>query len=134
MLVNQFKYPTYQKGPGWITETMAGMIDDGEDPETAARREILEETGYSPRRLEHISTFYLSPGGTSERIVLYYAEVDDRKTSMGGGLAEEGEDIVNVELSVEDALAQVSSGEIADAKTIIAILWLKDRLAGGNIA
>jgi ADP-ribose pyrophosphatase len=84
--------------------------------------------------LEHISTFYLSPGGTSERIILYYAEVDGEKTSAGGGLAEEGEDIVNVELSVEDALAQVSSGEIADAKTIIAILWLKDRLAGRNIA
>jgi ADP-ribose pyrophosphatase len=124
VLVNQFKYPTYQKGPGWITETMAGMVDDGEDSETAVRREILEETGYSPRRLEHISTFYLSPGGTSERIILYYAEVDDEKTSAGGGLAEEGEDIVNVELSVEDALAQVSSGEIADAKTIIAILWI----------
>ena len=41
---------------------------------------------------------------------------------------------MSVELSVEDALAQVSSGEIADAKTIIAILWLKDRLADRNIA
>ncbi len=133
VLVNQFKYSTYEKGPGWITETMAGMVDKGEDPETAVRREILEETGYSPRSLEHISTFYLSPGGSSERIILYYAEVDDEKTSAGGGLAEEGEDIANVELSIEDALAQVSSGEVADAKTIIAILWLKDRLAERNI-
>ena len=134
VLVNQFKYPTYEKGPGWITETMAGMIDEGEDPEAAVRREIAEETGYSPRSLEHISTFYLSPGGSSERIILYYAEVDDGKTSAGGGLAEEGENVVNVELSIEDALAQVGSGEIADAKTIIAILWLRDRLAGKNIA
>jgi nudix-type nucleoside diphosphatase (YffH/AdpP family) len=129
VLVNQFKYPTYGKGPGWITETMAGMIDENEDPESAVRREILEETGYSPRRLEHIATFYLSPGGSSERIALYYAEVDDKKTTAGGGLAEEGEDILNIELSIEDALAQISSGEIADAKTIIAILWLKNLLA-----
>ena len=129
VLVNQFKYPTYKKGPGWITETMAEMIDEGEDPQTAVRREILEETGYDLRTLEHISTFYLSPGGSSERIVLYYAEVDDRKITEGGGIAAEGEDILNVELSIEDALKQINSGEIADAKTIIAILWLRNRIA-----
>ena len=128
VLVNQFKYPTYKKGPGWITETMAGMIDKDEDPQTAVRREILEETGYDLRTLEHISTFYLSPGGSSERIVLYYAEVDDKKTTEGGGLPAENEDILNVELSLEDALGQIDSGEIADAKTIIAILWLRNRL------
>lgn len=128
VLVNQFKYPTYEKGSGWITETMAGMIDKDEDPETAVRREILEETGYNIRALEHISTFYVSPGGSSERIVLYYAEVEDRKITEGGGLAAEGEDIIDVELSIEDALKQIDSGEIADAKTIVAILWLRNRM------
>src|SRR5438309_1386579 len=76
LLVNQFKYPTLAKGPGWITEAVAGMIDEGEIPEDAARREVLEETGYAPSRLEHISTFYVSPGGSSERIVLFYAKID----------------------------------------------------------
>jgi nudix-type nucleoside diphosphatase (YffH/AdpP family) len=130
ILVNQFKYPTYGKGPGWITETMAGMIDGDETPQSAARREILEETGYRVQSLEHISTFYLSPGGSSERIVLYYAEVDGDKASKGGGLATENEDIITVELTVEDALKQIENGEIADAKTIIAVYWLRDRLAG----
>lgn len=128
VLVNQFKYPTYRKGPGWITETMAGMIDKNETPESAVRREIFEETGYNPISLERISTFYLSPGGSSERIILYYAEVDDKKITEGGGLPAENEDILNVELSLEDALGQIDSGEIADAKTIIAILWLRNRL------
>jgi nudix-type nucleoside diphosphatase (YffH/AdpP family) len=128
VLVNQFKYPTYEKGPGWITEIMAGVIDEGEDPETAVRRELLEETGYGSCGLEHISTFYLSPGGSSERIILYYAEVQDSKTASGGGLSEEGEDILNVELSIEDALAQIATGEIVDAKTIIAIQWLRNRM------
>jgi ADP-ribose pyrophosphatase len=125
LLVNQFRYPTYEKGPGWITETLAGMIDMGEDPEDAARREILEETGCSVRELKHISTFYLSPGGSSERIFLYLAEVaDGDKVQEGGGLAEESEDIASVELTLEDARKQVRTGEIVDAKTIIAIYSL----------
>jgi nudix-type nucleoside diphosphatase (YffH/AdpP family) len=128
-LVNQFKYPAFEKGQGWITEVMAGMIDEDESPESALRREVLEEMGYSLRRLEHISTFYVSPGGTSERIILYYAEVDDEsKTAPGGGLAAEHEDIINVEMTLEEALMQVESGDIADAKTIIGILWLHKRL------
>ncbi|MCA9422373.1 MAG: NUDIX domain-containing protein, partial [Nitrospira sp.] len=72
LLVNQFKYPTYEKGPGWITETVAGMIEKNESPESAACREVEEETGYKVLKLEHISTFYVSPGGSSERIILYY--------------------------------------------------------------
>jgi ADP-ribose pyrophosphatase len=130
VLVNQFKYPTYEKGPGWITETMAGMIDKGEGPETAARREILEETGYRARSLEHISTFYLSPGGSSERMSLYFAEVDDdSRSAAGGGLLTENEDITSVELTIEDALVKIDSGELVDAKTILAVYWLRNRLA-----
>jgi nudix-type nucleoside diphosphatase (YffH/AdpP family) len=135
VLVNQFKYPTHEKGPGWITETMAGMINEKEDAQSAVRREILEETGYRVRSLEHISTFYLSPGGSSERIILYYAELDDNdKITAGGGLAAENEDITNVELTIEDALEKIENGEIADAKTIIAVYWLQNRLANNKIS
>lgn len=129
ILANQFKYPAFEKGPGWITETMAGTVGEGESPESAVRREMLEETGYSPRSLEHVSTFYVSPGGTSERIILYYAEVDDDcKVGAGGGEAGEDEDIINVEMTLGEAMTQVESGDIADAKTIIGILWLHKRL------
>jgi nudix-type nucleoside diphosphatase (YffH/AdpP family) len=131
LLVNQFKYPAYAKGPGWVTETMAGMIDEGEDPESAARREILEETGYQVHDLQHISTFYVSPGGSSERIVLYYAEVADTdKVGSGGGLAAENEDIAGVELTLDEALEQIRTGEIVDAKTILGIYWMQNHLAG----
>lgn len=129
ILANQFKYPTYEKGPGWITETVAGMIDQNESPESAARREVEEETGYKVETLEPISTFYVSPGGSSERIFLYYAEVDEtHKIAAGGGMAKEKEDIIPVELPLMDALQQIRTGEIADAKTIIGILWLYHRL------
>jgi ADP-ribose pyrophosphatase len=107
-LVNQFKYPSYGKGPGWITEVVAGMISQGESPEDAARREILGETGYRPEKIEHISTFYVSPGGSSERILLYYAEIlGAGPRQKGGGIAEENEDIKLVELPMDLALLQV---------------------------
>ncbi|HNP30427.1 MAG TPA: NUDIX domain-containing protein [Nitrospirales bacterium] len=130
LLVNQFKYPTYEKGPGWITETVAGMIEKNESPESAACREVEEETGYKVLKLEHISTFYVSPGGSSERIILYYAEVDENnKIEAGDGVASEDEDIMPVELSLTDAFKQIQSGEIADAKTIVGIFWLHRRLS-----
>src|SRR4051812_11430919 len=94
VLANQFKYPSYAKGPGWITEVVAGMIAPNETAEDALKREILEETGYRITKYQHISTFYVSPGGSSERIVLYYVEVSNAdRVSTGGGLRAEGEDI-----------------------------------------
>jgi nudix-type nucleoside diphosphatase (YffH/AdpP family) len=129
VLVNQFKYPTLHKGPGWLTEVVAGVIDPGESAEVAARREILEEIGYQVTTLEHICTFYVSPGGTSERVILYYAEVDeDDKRGPGGGLVAEHEDIAVVEMTVDESMKQVEDGEIADAKTIVGIMWLSSRL------
>lgn len=133
VLVNQFRYPTYDNGPGWITEVVAGMIDQGESPEAAARREILEETGYRADELQHISTFYVSPGGLSERIVLYYAEIaDDRPSAERDVRPDENEDICLMELSLDEAFRQMDRGELVDAKTILALMWLRGRLTPGN--
>jgi nudix-type nucleoside diphosphatase (YffH/AdpP family) len=130
LLVNQFKYPSYDKGPGWITEVVAGTIGPEENPEDAARREILEETGYRAEKLVHISTFYVSPGGSSERILLYYAEISGAgRSEKGGGLAEENEDITLIELPADEAFRQVEWGRIVDAKTILGLMWLRNRLA-----
>ncbi len=124
LLVEQFRHPTYKKGPGWIIETVAGMVKPGEDPEAAMRREILEETGYQVRELEYIAAFYLSPGGSSERIFLYYAEVSENDlVAAGGGAAGEHEDIRLVEYSRSEIEAALDRGEIVDAKTLVALQW-----------
>jgi len=130
ILVNQFRYPSYKNGHGWLIEAIAGIVDPGESPEESARREVQEETGLSISSLENISTFYPSPGGSSERIHLFYSEVsgENAKYKGTGGLVSEGEDIKAEELSLADALSKIKSHEIMDAKTIIGIYWLENRL------
>ena len=129
ILISQFRYPTYHNNHGWTIETIAGMVDRGETPEESARREIQEETGLNIETFEPIASFYPSPGGSSELIHLYYAEVsgDQAKYTKNGGLRASGEDIEVVELSLAEALAKIKTGEIIDAKTIIGIYWLDNR-------
>src|SRR5262245_30096196 len=129
-LVEQFMYPTLEKVGGWVTTVAAGMIDAGETPEQTIRREILEEAGFEAERIEPIATFFVSPGGSSERIVLFWVLVSEAaRKSAGGGVASENEDIKVIETPLDEFLARLSSGGLTDAKTIIAGYWLKDNLA-----
>jgi ADP-ribose pyrophosphatase len=122
LLTEQFRFPTLDRSGGWLTEIAAGMIDAGETPEDAARREIEEETGYRVTKLIPLQTFYLSPGGSSERIHLFYAAITRAdRAGAGGGLASEGEDIREVALPLTEAFALLDSSAFADAKTIIAL-------------
>ena len=125
ILGKQFRYPTNEKGPGWMTEILAGMIDSGESPVQCVRREVREESGYEVEQLEQIATFYLSPGGSSERIILFYAEVSDAgRVGSGGGEIAEGESIEIVEVPIDAIKADALAGRIDDAKTLAGVLWL----------
>jgi len=128
ILVNQFKYPCYRNGPGWITEVVAGMIDNGESDDEAIKREVLEEIGYKTKYVEKISSFFVSPGGSSERIILFYIEVDNGgKISNGGGLNDENEDIKILEININDLKKELEANLIQDAKTIIACNYLLNK-------
>ncbi len=128
LLTEQFRYPAYQpeKRDGWLLEIPAGIIDPNESSEDAIRREVEEEIGYRVENVKHIATFFLTPGGSSERVILYYARIDaTNKRAAGGGVAEEGEDIRTIEMPVVEAVRKVAAGEIQDAKTIIGIQWMQ---------
>ena len=105
-----------------ILEIAAGMIDGDETPATAVRREIHEELGYEVDTLTEIVVMWPSPGMSAEEITVYYAEVS-RQTGAGGGLAEENERIEMVTMSREQLLAE----PLRDAKTLIAVQWLRLR-------
>lgn len=76
LFTNQFRYPTTKDNAGWLLEIPAGGVKDNEDPKECAIREVQEELGYTINNLKFITKFYVSPGGTTEMILLYYAEVD----------------------------------------------------------
>ncbi len=130
ILTEQFRYPAHTADGGWILELPAGSVKDGEEPAEAMKRELVEELGYEAPNLRHVSTFYSSPGASSERIWLYLAEVrDSDRVAEGGGAADEGEDIRAVPLPVDRIPEAVAEGRIRDAKTLVGLLWLRDRAA-----
>lgn len=130
----QFRMATYDKGPGYIVEAMAGSVEDGEDPEDCIRREMMEEIGYKAGKLTLMSRYYVSPGASSERIFLYYAPV---KTAAlvdpkAAGLAAEKEDVRRVEFAREDFLKKIDAGKFEDGKLMTAGLWLMSRPGRGK--
>jgi len=135
VLVEQFKLPAMvgrqrddpSTSDGWIMETAAGMVEAGESPEATAIRETMEETGYQIRRPRLIAKFFSSPGGSSERMFLYFAEVrDSDKVAKGGGL--DDEDVKVAPMALGDLLVRLANGGIDDPKLLVAAYWLQDYL------
>ncbi|MFI5930836.1 NUDIX domain-containing protein [Actinoplanes sp. NPDC051494] len=125
LLARQFRYPVYVNGhpDGMLLETAAGLLDD-DHPEDAIRREAEEELGITIGDLEHVFDVYMSPGSVTERLHFYAAPYSPAtRTTAGGGLADEGEDIAVVELPFAEALAMTADGRINDAKTIMLLQW-----------
>src|SRR5262249_41911758 len=120
------RYATWLRNDGgWILEIPAGTVVPGKSPARIAKSELIEEVGYRPARLRRLMTFYSTPGTTTERTHLFYAEVGDRhKIAPGGGVDSEHEFIETVELPIVRVFRMLKRGELLDAKTIIAIQWL----------
>lgn len=102
-----------------IIELVAGTIEPGEDPRNTMIREIEEEIGYKTDNITLINECYMSPGGSTEIISIYYTEVSE-KISEGGGLEEEGEEIDIIEMDIND----IKKTLFNDAKTIIGVNYI----------
>jgi ADP-ribose pyrophosphatase len=103
----------------WLIELPAGTLDPGEDPSTAAHRELAEETGYRARSLEMLCRFYPSPGILDEQMHLFLA------TGLEAGPAslEGGEQIEPCLVAWREALQMARDGRIQDAKTLTGLLY-----------
>lgn len=133
-----------EQSNGWIIETVAGMIGRIKDasgnvirdetPEETAIRETMEETGYLIERPELVASYFSSPGGTSERIYLFFAFIsDDKKPEAGGGKIDpktglRTEDIEVLPLTVDDFSTMLRQRELVDPKLLIAAYYLQARL------
>lgn len=126
VLIEQFRIGALEsaKGP-WLMEIIAGVMELGETAEAVARREAVEEAGCTLGELHRIYHYYSSPGGSSERISLFVAQVDS--AGIGGlhGLKDEGEDIRVQVMSTEEAFALLDSGVIDSAMPLLALQWLR---------
>ena len=120
LLVRQLRAPAMVNGEGpELVEAIAGMVE-GDTPEATARKEAQQEAGVRLHALRLWHTLYPSPGATAERVHLFLAEYGEAdRTTAGGGLEAEGENIEVLELPLADAVAMLRRGEIVDMKTAV---------------
>lgn len=103
----------------FLYELPAGRIDDGESELKAAKRELLEETGYSARSWKRALRFWASPGFVAEAMSIYLA-----RDLRAGAAQPEDDEVIEMKLvPLEKAVTMVLNGTIQDAKTIAGVLW-----------
>ena len=113
-LVKQWRYPINQ----YSIEIPAGRIEPQQSPLSTAARELEEEIGYQAGKFKKLTEFFVAPGYCEEKIHLYLA-TDLSKTSQN---LDDDEEIEVVRLPFDEALEMAKTGEIDDAKTLIALL------------
>jgi ADP-ribose pyrophosphatase len=114
LLVRQFRSAAAQI----MSEIPAGVLNLGEDPMTAAIRELQEETGFKPGKIESLGGLYTAPGYTTEFIHLFVAT-----QLIAAPLPQDEDEFIELDhVTLADALAMIDRGEIQDAKTIVALL------------
>ena len=114
LLVKQFRKPVEKE----LLEIPAGGIEPGEDPVTTVRREMQEETGYLPQKVERLGGFYSTPGYCTEYLYLYLA-TDLIPSPLN---AEDTESIELIRVPISQISSLISSGKICDAKSIAGLL------------
>jgi ADP-ribose diphosphatase len=126
LLEKQYRYAAKD----YLWELPAGRIDDGEQALAAAKRELIEETGYRARKWKRAVFFYASPGFLDETMTIYLAQ------ALTAGDAEpEDDELIDCKLvPLSQAIDWIFSGRIRDGKTITGMLWLAEARRRGQLA
>lgn len=127
VVLEQFRIGALQQDESpWLLEFVAGMIDKPEESaEVVAMRELDEEAGLQTEKLHYALTYLSTPGGCTEKISIYIAEVDSSKAAKHGGLETENEDINVHILPRADVMELLEQGKINNAASVIGLQWLQ---------
>jgi ADP-ribose pyrophosphatase len=120
LLIRQFRYPLQK----FILELPAGKLDSGKSLRDTIAAELIEETGFEAGRLEYEYSFYTTPGISNEVIHLFTAA----ELKAVPRQFQEGEHIIVEPYTLKECLEKIGKGEIADAKTILGILWHQNKV------
>lgn len=115
ILERQYRHAAGQ----FLLELPAGRIEPGEAPLAAAKREMIEETGYRAKRWTYLTKYFASPGFLGESMNIYLA----RDLREGAAQPEADEQIEIVRLKLSEVLAMIAAGKIHDGKTLIGVLF-----------
>jgi len=122
LMERQFRYPVGQV----MTEFPAGKLDPGEDPLACAKRELLEETGYTAKEWASAGAMHLAISYSTEIIHIFFA-----RGLVAGTAQLDQDEFLEVRATAPDELAEACrSGRVTDAKTLTCTLWLQNVLAG----
>ena len=127
ILTRQFRLPSFVNGnsTGMLIEACAGLLDK-DNPEDCIKRETEEETGYKVTNVKKIFEAYMSPGSVTEILYFFVAEYSKgMRVNEGGGKEDEQENIEVLEMSFDQAMNMIDTGEIKDAKTIMLLQYAK---------
>jgi ADP-ribose pyrophosphatase len=117
LLERQFRYPHGRE----FIEVPAGKVDPGEPHLETAKRELLEETGYAAKEWQRIGVIHTAIAYTDEAIEIFLAQkLEKRERKL-----DQGEFIDTVIIGFDEAIAMIRDGRITDAKTVTALLWVK---------
>lgn len=126
VMIRQFRYGAQLgTGKGMTAEIPAGMIDEGESPEQAAKRELQEEAGIEAETLVALCQFLTTPGLTNEVVHIFVAEVDARNLASKAGRADETEETFPFLVSLEEAFKAAQTNRINNGIVMLGLFWFE---------
>jgi ADP-ribose pyrophosphatase len=125
VLIRQFRLAAHlATGRGEMVEIVAGRVEHGEAASAAARRECVEEIGVAPDRLVELYSVLPTPGLTDEYVTFFLGFVDAAQVPARAGAADENEETRPFVVSIEDAVAALDQGQVANGLMVSALQWL----------
>ena len=124
ILIQQFRAGVLSRyDEDYLLEIVAGIIDEGENPEETAIRECFEETGCEVKKIHHIQSYFPAPGSSESYYHLYLGEIQAFDGERIKGLEKESEDILVKSFKIDEVRQMLKEKKITNGLTLIALQW-----------